>query len=98
MKVLTLDHVRWELMWLHIETRHEVARALDRLEIEPIPKGAERVGGTRRLYRWRRGECRILYVHAGDRIVVVSLSDAPRGVPERFRRLRNPVLDDDGSP
>ncbi len=94
MKVLALDHVRWELMWLPTEMRHEVARGLDRLEIDPIPRGAERVGGTRRLYRWRRGECRILYVHAGDRIVVVSLSDAQRGLPERFRR-RDPELDDE---
>ena len=86
MRVWTLDHVRWELLCLPMEARHDVARALDRLEVEPIPRGAERVGGTRRLYRWRCGECRILYVHAGDRIVVLRLSDAPRGLPGRFRR------------
>jgi mRNA-degrading endonuclease RelE of RelBE toxin-antitoxin system len=94
MKVWTLPHVKSELLWLPMETRYEVATGLDRLEREPTPPGAERIRGTQRLYRWRRGECRILYVLEGERIVIVSLSDRPRRVPERLRRP-TPELDDD---
>ena len=87
MKVSMLDHVRWELMGLSHETEYEVACGLDRLERGPrLPAGVERVGGTRRLYRWRKGDCRILFIQNGDAILVLSLSIRPRRLPERYRR------------
>ena len=90
MNVELLLRARHELIGGGLEQRHDLACALDRLEREPLPPGAEKVPGTRRLYRWQRGLCRILFIREGRRILVVSISSQPRNVPQRFRRAPPP--------
>jgi mRNA-degrading endonuclease RelE of RelBE toxin-antitoxin system len=84
--VWMLPHLRWALLSLPLEEREEVGRMIDRLERDPKLRKARPIGGTKRLYRLRCGPCRILYVDEGQRIIIVGLSSAPRGLPARFRR------------
>ena len=95
--IWTLDPIRWKLLYLGFRERDRVGALIDGLAKTPLPPGAMRVPGTRRLYRVSSGEIRILYVVEEARILIVAVEQGPRSLPERFRRLRGREGGDDES-
>lgn len=93
----TLDSIRWKLLYLDSRDRDRVGAVIERLAEIPVPPGAARVPGTRRLYRLSCGEIRVLYVVEEERILVVAVETGPRNLPARLRR-RRPAADGDAGP
>ncbi len=83
-RLQVLEGVRWPLLMLSNEERHQVGRAIDRLGSRPLPPGRRPLRGTRRLFREQCGAIRILYVIEGSEVIVVALGIGPRALPARF--------------
>ena len=67
--------------------RKAVERAIDRLADEPRPHGVKRIRSSRKLYRIRVGDFRVVYEIQGARLVVVVVLIGDR--KEVYRRLAN---------
>jgi hypothetical protein len=89
MTVRVLRFVQWEFLGLSDEEQREVGQAIDRLEREALPRSARLVGRTKRLYSWRRGDVRILFVKDHEGILVLTIRNVPRELPERLWRPRD---------